>query len=223
MSFTAQDLYSIAHEAERVAAIDRRVFDPGLVSFGANVRRLVEEYAYEKSARVAEQADIQTARSEIDQLKSEIARLRNERAASERVTDKHTARKAAELAGSGYKYSGYILQNEKGERVFIEMGAVRWIDNKAMWQLMHPGPKPVEREPNTCPCGTSLDLCSKPSEAPLCGKPQPELAVPPVKFTEYGTSFNVNGAPFPVEFGNLHDRYVARGFEGPKLYTMDPA
>ncbi|MDN3101453.1 hypothetical protein P0E61_14015, partial [Enterococcus faecalis] len=71
MSFTAQDLYSIAHEAERVAAIGRRVFDPGLVSFGANVRRLVEEYAYEKSARVAEQADIQTARSEIDQLKSE--------------------------------------------------------------------------------------------------------------------------------------------------------
>ncbi len=107
MSFTAQDLYSIAHEAERVAAIGRRVFDPGLVSFGANVRRLVEEYAYEKSARVAEQADIQTARSEIDQLKSEIARLRNERAASERVTDKHTARKAAELAGSGYKYSGF--------------------------------------------------------------------------------------------------------------------
>lgn len=47
MSFTAQDLYSIAHEAERVAAIGRRVFDPGLVSFGANVRRLVEEYAYD--------------------------------------------------------------------------------------------------------------------------------------------------------------------------------
>lgn len=41
------------------------------------------------------------------------------------------------LEGGVYQITGYVLSNEDGKRAIIDMGAVRWIEKDAMWNLMH--------------------------------------------------------------------------------------
>lgn len=55
------------------------------------------------------------------------------------TNDKLTALKAAEIcAMRGFKPTGVVLQNEKGDRCIVELSAVRWLKKDEMWGLMHP-------------------------------------------------------------------------------------
>lgn len=53
--------------------------------------------------------------------------------------DKQTDEKVRQIIEqNGYKLSGVVLINGHGDRVIVEMGAVRWLGNEEMWRLMHP-------------------------------------------------------------------------------------
>lgn len=57
------------------------------------------------------------------------------------LVDSNTLRKAQQLAADrGMRLSGFILTDEHGRRALVELGAVRWVDNAGMWDLMHPAP-----------------------------------------------------------------------------------
>ncbi len=39
---------------------------------------------------------------------------------------------------SNYKVTGFIVEKKDGQRAIVEMGAVRHLSNREMWDLMHP-------------------------------------------------------------------------------------
>jgi hypothetical protein len=53
--------------------------------------------------------------------------------------DHMTDEKVNSIRQNGYKVSGVVMINEHGDRCIVELGAVRWINQEAMWLLMHPG------------------------------------------------------------------------------------
>ena len=55
----------------------------------------------------------------------------------------HITEKKAQLIQErdGYVQSGVVLCHpETGHRCIVEKGAVRWISNEEMWEIMHPKP-----------------------------------------------------------------------------------
>lgn len=110
--------------------------------------------------------------------------------------DRLTEEKARQIAAHGCKYSGYILQADRGDRVLVEMSAVRVLNQNEMWELMHPMPITYE------------------------GPTEPLVATE--KYTAVGTMFTTDtGNPFPVEYGDLHKRWTDRGMNGKTIYVKE--
>jgi hypothetical protein len=110
--------------------------------------------------------------------------------------DRLTEEKARQIAAHGCKYSGYILQADRGDRVLVEMSAVRVLNQNEMWELMHPMPITYE------------------------GPTEPLVATE--KYTAVGTMFTTDtGNPFPIEYGDLHKRWTDRSMNGKTIYVKE--
>jgi len=53
--------------------------------------------------------------------------------------DRLTEHKAADICErNDYEVMGVVLRKKNGDACIVEQSAVRWIDNKDFWEIMHP-------------------------------------------------------------------------------------